>query len=238
MKIIIMPLYGIGDALMSTPALRNIKEKTGAHITYLHMFKTTRDILINNPCIDEGIHFPFLNSGRLEGLRFLLRLRGKFDASINFYPTNRKDYNLASFIVGCPMRIGHRYVLRDIRELNFLKNRTVREDDSLHNVEEDLSLLDFLGINEKTPYPMEVHLSEEEKKAAASWLEGRGLGAAPFIGFHPGSSVFKESIRKRWPFEKVASLIRELSAAYPDFSYLLFGGREENPLKELIREAS
>ncbi|MBI4823323.1 MAG: glycosyltransferase family 9 protein [Nitrospirae bacterium] len=237
MKIIVMPLYGIGDALMSTPSLRNIKENLNAHITYLHMFTATRDILKNNPYVDEHFHFPFLSTSKIKGLRFLLSFRGKYDISINFYPSNRRDYNLASFIIGCPVRIGHRYVRRDIRELNFLKNRTVKEDDSLHNVEENLRLLDFLGIKGK-PYPLEIYLKEEEKESGISWLKDNGLFGHELIGIHPGSSLFKEGIKKRWPHEKFVELLRRLSDAYPQFSYLLFGGKEEISLRETIRDAS
>lgn len=238
MKIIMMPMYGIGDVLMSTPALRNIKEVLNAHITYLHMYKTTRDILIGNPYVDESFYFPFLEASRIEGLKFLLKFRKKYDVSINFYPSNRKDYNLASFVIGCPVRIGHRYVIRDIRELNFLKNKTVKEDDSLHNVEEDLRLLEFLGIKERKPYPMEIYLKEEEKESGIRWLKDNGLFGHELIGIHPGSSVFKEGIKKRWPHEKFTELLRRLNDAYPQFSYLLFGGKEEMSLRDSIRDAS
>lgn len=236
MKIVIMPLYGIGDALMSTPALRNIGERLGVKVTYLHMFKSTRDALEGNPYIAENIHFPFLSSGKLAGVKRLLGLRGKFDASINFYPSNRKDYNLASFLVGAPVRIGHRYVLRDFAELNFLKNRTVKEDDSLHNVEENLRLLSFIGIKDPVPFPLEIYLSDGEKNWGLQWLKSRGIHGAPLAGFHPGSSLFKEHAKKRWG--KYAGLIREFSARHPEFVFLLFGGKEEYSLKqEIINEA-
>jgi len=238
MRIVILPLYGFGDVLMSTPALRNLKEQTGAHIAYLHMFTTTRDILIGNPYVDENIHFPFLDASRLEGIRFLLRFRKKFDASINFYPSNRKDYNMAAFIIGAPLRLGHRYVLRDIREWNFLKNRTLREDDGLHNVEEDLRLLDFLGIGQKTPYPLEIYLSDDERHYAEGWLKERNASGRPILGLHPGSSVFKAHTQKRWPGEKFAPLLRKLGALYPDLLFFLFGGKEEDPLKQELKETS
>jgi heptosyltransferase-2 len=235
MNIIILPLYGIGDVLMSTPAVRNLKEQIGARITYLHMFRTTYDILQGNPYIDENIHFPFLEASRLQGIKFLMGFRKKYDASINFYPSNRRDYSLAAFIIGCPMRIGHRYVRRDLRELNFLKNRTYKEDDGLHNVEEDLRLLDFLGIKEKTPYPLEIYLSEEEKTLAGSWFEKRGISGRLAIGFHPGSSVFKAHDRKRWQAGKFAELIRRLAEKDGAFVFLIFGGPEERTLKEEVR---
>lgn len=235
MNIIIPPLYGIGDVLMSTPAVRNLKEQIGARITYLHMFRTTHDILQGNPYIDENVYFPFLEKTRLQGIRFLMGFRKKYDASISFYPSNRKDYSLAALIIGCPIRIGHRYVRRDLRELNFLKNRTYREDDGLHNVEEDLRLLDFLGVRERTPYPLEIYLSEEEKTLAKGWFDKRGLSGRPAVGFHPGSSVFKAHDKKRWKAEKFVELIRELAKKDKNFVFLIFGGPEENILKDEVR---
>jgi len=239
-EIIIMPMYGIGDMIMATPALRNLKQRTGAHITCLHMFKTTREILLGNPHIDEHHHFPFLTSTRLSGLRFLYQFRKrKAEASINFYPSNRRDYNLASFVVGCPVRIGHRYREHDIRGMSFLNNRTLMEDDTLHNVEEDLRLLSFLGIAAPTPYAMEIYLSEEERTAAAHWLRERRIEvdkeSVPLIGMHAGSSTFKDHTHKRWPEERFALLIDELVRIHPEASVLLFGGREELAMKEHLR---
>jgi heptosyltransferase-2 len=235
LHVLLMPLYGIGDALMATPAIRNIKERLGARITFLHMFKTTRDIMLNNPNVDENIHFPFLEAGKTAGVRYLLGLRGRFDVSINFYPSNRKDYNMAAFLAGCPVRIGHRYRIYDLRELNFLKNRTFMESDDLHNVEEDLRLLSFLGISDPEAYPLEIHLAPEEEEAATMWLVQRGIGGRRLVGLHPGSSLFKESGKKRWPQEKFSALVGRLAEARPDIAFLLFGGPEERELKEAVK---
>ena len=233
-KILILPLYGIGDVLMSTPAVRNLREQLDCEITYLHMFKTTHDILLNNPHIRENIFFPFLTSSKTEGISFLLQFRKKFDCSINFYPSNRRDYNLAAYIVGSPVRIGHRYVIRDIAELNFLKNRTVREDDSLHNVEEDLRLLDFLGLKTTKSYPLDFFPTEEEIHFAARWIQKRKIESQMLVGMHPGASAFKNHTNKKWPEASFAALIDMLSSELRDSSFLLFGGPEEKQLRELL----
>lgn len=233
-RLIALPLYGIGDVLLTTPALRNIKEKTGAGITYLHMFRATRDILENNPHVDENIHFPFLDRSRLEGLRFLRGLRGRFDASINFYPTNRRDYSLAAFIVGCPLRVGHRYKLHDLRGLNFLKNSTVMEDDSLHCVQENLRLLPLLGIRDPEPYPLGIYLTDEERAFAGAWFEKAGVTSDTLIGMHPGTSLFKGHARRRWPPERFAALINAILGSMPEARVMLFGGPEERPIREEV----
>ena len=233
-KILVLPMYGIGDVLMTTPAIRNLKEQSDAEITYLHMFKTTRDILINNPYIDENIHFPFLEAGRLKGLRFLLELRKKYDYSINFYPSNRSQYNIAAFVIGSPVRIGHRYTVKDLEELNFLKNKTAKEDDKLHNVEENLRLLGFLDIKEPNPYPLEIYLTDEEISFARRWLEENGIGKKILIGIHPGTSAFKNQYKRRWNEASFANLIDRLSDKKKDSVILLFGGPEEQSLKKSI----
>jgi heptosyltransferase-2 len=233
-KILVLPMYGIGDVLMTTPAIRNLKEQLDAEITYLHMFKTTKDILLNNPYVDKSIFFPFLESGKLSGLRFLLDLRHTYDCSINFYPSNRRQYNLAAFIAGGPVRIGHRYVLRDFLELNFLKNRTVKEDDHLHNVEENLRLLNFLGIKDTKPYPLEIYFTEEEKSFAHRWLKERQIDKNILIGIHPGTSTFKNHDKRRWPETSFAELIDKLSAELRGSIFLLFGGTEEKSLRDTI----
>jgi ADP-heptose:LPS heptosyltransferase len=233
-KIIVLPLYGIGDVLMTTPAIRNLKEQSDVEITYLHMFKTTRDILINNPYVDNNIHFPFLEAGKLSGLRFLKDLRNKYDVSINFYPSNRRQYNIAAFIVGSPVRIGHRYVCRDRMELNFLKNKTLKEDDNLHNVEENLRLLKFLGIQEAKPYPLEFYLTQEEVSFAQQWIQGYGIDESKLIGIHPGTSTFKNHEKKRWPDASFAKLIDRISAEVHNSIFLLFGGPEEESLRNKI----
>lgn len=233
-KILVLPLYGIGDVLMTTPAVRNLKEKTGAEITFLHMFETTRDILLNNPYIDEHLHFPFLRRSKLDGLRFLLGFRKKFDCSINFYPSNRRDYNLAAFIVGSPSRIGHRYSTRDLLELNFLKNRTIMEDDRLHNVEENLRLLDVLGLKDNLPYPMEIFLTEEEVAFSDNWLRDRKLGGKILVGIHPGASRFKNHDKKRLSEGSFAEMIDRLGKELGSGVFLLFGGPEEKLLRQKI----
>jgi len=237
MRIIALPLYGIGDVLMCTPALRNIKEcLPDSHITFLHMFETTRDILLGNSNVDENRYFPFLQPGmKGRGFKFLLDFRGKYDISINFYPSNRRDYNLAALLVGCKERIGHRYRLLDFMQLNFLKNRTVLEDDLLHNVEENLRLLAFIGIKEPRRYPLELHLLAEEEHGALEWLTARKLRDRVIVGFHPGSSVFKEHAQKRWPLEKFAALIDGFVENRPESFVILFGGPEEDPLKDSLR---
>ncbi|MBF0557406.1 MAG: glycosyltransferase family 9 protein [Nitrospirae bacterium] len=232
MNIIVLPLYGIGDVLMTTPALKVLKTHLkDCRITYLNMFRSTYEVLRNNPNIDSLLHFPFLEKSALETLRYALPLRGKFDCSINFYPSNRRQYNMLAYLIGARTRIGHHYLHLDNRELNFLKNRTVTEDPRLHNVEENMRLLEFLGIKADTVPPMEIFLSPEEDNKGEVLIGPSP--AAIKIGVHAGTSIFKGHANKRWPRENFVELINRL----PEYGFYLFGDKDEEEANAFISDS-
>ena len=89
MKILILALSGIGDALMFTPALKLMRQSfPDAQIDALVMFKAVKDMYERNPDFNNVYYFDFLNQGALKSLLFVLKLRKKYDASLNVYPSN------------------------------------------------------------------------------------------------------------------------------------------------------
>ena len=92
MKILILALSGIGDALMFTPALQLIRrELPDAQIDALVMFKGVKDMYDRNDDFNNVFHFDFLKEGAFNSLKYVIKLRGKYDAAINVYPSNRKE---------------------------------------------------------------------------------------------------------------------------------------------------
>jgi len=60
MKILVVALSGIGDALMFTPALRILRYKLpDAEIDALVMYNGVREIYRTNPNLNKTIHFNF-----------------------------------------------------------------------------------------------------------------------------------------------------------------------------------
>ena len=126
MKIIIIALSGIGDALMFTPALKLLRAQLpDAQIDVLVMFKGARDIFINNPNINNVYRFDFLQKGSVKSLKYILSLRGNYDTSINVYPSNRKEYNIISFLIGAKNRAAVKYLRRDFSNLGFLNGMII-----------------------------------------------------------------------------------------------------------------
>lgn len=244
-KILIIALPGLGDALMSTPMLALLrKARPDAEIHVLVMFAATRELFMTNPNLDHIHYFDFINVNKFEGFLYLLHLRKlSFDVSVNIYPENRREYNFFSYLLGAKKRIGMKYGHRNWQNLNWLNTDLIREDDSYHCVEENVRLLSALAITpeikEGTLPNLELHLLPEHTAFAEEWmLKNTNYGSRTTnhelrIGFHAGTALFKNHIRRRWAPEKFAELAKkikhELGAAI-----FLFGGPDDIEPNEII----
>ncbi len=236
MKILIIALSGIGDALMFSPSLKLLKkELPDSSIDILVMINSARSLYQKNPYIDNVILFDFLKESFLSSTKFVLSLRKKYDISINVYPSNRKEYNLINFLIGAKKRAGVKYLRKNNRNLGFLNNTTFLEDDSLHNVQTNIKLVEkLLNKNFEEEPPLEFPLSEEDISFSEEYLKSLNISEDDLvIGFHPGCATLKNHIKRRWEPEKFAGLAK-LLIENQNAKILLFGGPEEDGLKENI----
>ena len=231
MKVLITPLFGLGDTLMFTPALEILKMNRPDWTIDVFTFKRSNyEILIDNPYIDNLIFEPMLTWNKLKVIGYMLKsLRGKYDVVINFYPSNRKDYNIFAFLTGARYRLGHRYLDMNFKEWNFLKNLTIDESTQMHCVEQNIRLLELLGINNNmNEIPdMKVYLSDEEVEKGEIYLK---QWDSIKIGLHTGTSRFKNHINRRWPKEYFLEIVNY----FKEVKFLLFGTDEEKEENEYI----
>ncbi len=238
MKILVLALSGIGDALMFTPALKLLRQSLPtARIDALVMYKGTKEIYGQNPDLTDVIHFDFLNEGAVKSLKFVLSIRKKYDATINVYPSNRKEYNIINFLIGAKQRAGVRYLRMDFQNLSWLNNVTVLEDDETHNVQTNIKLIEkLLNKNFAEEPAMQISLSESDKLFAKNFLKENNIYENDFVvGFHPGCATLKNHIKRRWEPDKFAGLGKKLIKEN-NAKILLFGGPEEEALKLSIKE--
>lgn len=236
MKILILALSGIGDALMFTPALKLLRQSLpSAQIDALVMFNGTKEIYETNPNFNKVIHFDFLKEGTLNSLKFVLGLRKKYDATINVYPSNRKEYNLINFFIGAKQRAGIEYLRMNGQNLGWLNNVTVPENDKTHNAQTNIKLIEKLLNKRFDEEPgMEIHLSDENKKFEKDYLKKNSIKENDIVvGFHPGCATLKNHIKRRWEPEKFAELGKKLIKE-KNAKIFLFGGPEEEELKSSI----
>lgn len=238
-KILILALSGIGDALMFTPAIVKLREiYPDAQIDALVMFKGAYDIYNRLPELNNLIHFDFLNEGAFNSLKFVFSLRGNYDKVINVYPANRREYNIINWIIGSKERAAVRYLRNDFINLGFLNNRTITENDSLHNVEENISLIEKLSGEKINEIPaLKFPLQNDELKFAEKYLSNLNIGSETvLIGFHPGCNTLKNHANRRWDTENFAALANKLIEEKNAF-ILIFGGLEEKELKASVKES-
>jgi heptosyltransferase-2 len=236
MRILIIALSGIGDALMFTPALVKLrKAMPSAKIDALVMFKGVKDVFEKLPQINQVHFFDFMNAGKADSFFYILSLRKKYDTTFSVYPSNRKEYNLMSFLIGAKFRFGVRYLRNDLLNFGFLNNVRITEDDAVHNAEENFRMVEkFLDENFDNIPPLEFCLEEDDLLYYSDFLNEKQIKREDFVvGFHPGCNTLKNHDKRRWEVEKFAELAKLLIQNH-NAKVLVFGGSEEQHLKDSI----
>ena len=111
MKILVISLAGIGDTLIATPLIHELRENfPAATIDVLVMWPGAKDLLEHNPHVNRVFQKNLMKCGRLEALRFLWSLRREgYQLSINTHPQSRIHYRIAAWLAGAEVRISHEY---------------------------------------------------------------------------------------------------------------------------------
>ncbi len=236
MKILVIALAGIGDALIATPLIRELRANfPDATIDALLMWPGAKDLLENNPHLNRVYQKNLIKSGKLEGLTFLWSLRkNRYDVSLNTHPQPRIHYRIAARIVGAPWRFSHEYECFG-RLDHKLINHVLPQDYTRHSIENNLDVLPLVGAKVKLPaHEMEIFLKPEEEKWAEDFLAQNKLAGQKILGVHVGSGGTKNLPLKRWPLKNHAGLIRRLNQERPDIRVLLFGGPEETKDHQVV----
>lgn len=229
MKFLINALSGNGDALMFSPALRLLKEKLpDSEIDMLVMFRSVKDMYKENPFLNE-IHFiDFLKQSKLRSLSDVRRLsKNNYDYSINVYPANRMEYNITNSFLGAKKKIAHHYLHTGLARGEFFNDILVNEIKDRHNVLQNLDLIKpIVNVSDEEAGSMEIFFSSEYREKAEVWLKENNPENKLLVGFHPGSSILKNHIHKRWDKAKYAELGNMLMKDY-NAKILLFGNEFE-----------
>jgi heptosyltransferase-2 len=237
MKILVIALSGIGDALMFTPTLDKIKiEFPNAKIDVLAMFKGVEEIYSTLPEISNVIYFNFMKEGISKSIAFINKLRkNKYDVSISVYPSNRKEYNVISWLIGAKKRLAAKYIRQDFINLGFLNNVRIMENDDTHNVETNFKLFTKFSNNHNIPIPpLKLVLNNNHLSFADNFLLEHNVNQKDIVvGFHSGCNTLKNHINRRWSPENFAELGKSLLTNY-NCKILLFGAGDEIELNNKI----
>ncbi len=236
MKILVISLAGIGDTLLATPLIRELRANFPyATIDALVLWPGARDLIEYNPHLNHVHQKNLIKAGRMESLQFLWSLRkNRYDVSINTHPQSRIHYRIAARIVGAKTRISHEYENFGALDRQ-LANRILPQDYFRHSIENNLNVLPLLGAEKKLPtHETEIFLTADDEKWADEFLAKNELFGQKILGLHVGSGGTKNLPLKRWPVKNYAGLVRQLNKERPDIRILLFGGPEETRDHEIV----
>jgi heptosyltransferase-2 len=214
-KILVRSTNWIGDAIMTTPAVRTIRENfPAAEITMLAQ-PWMADVFAASPHVDRII--PYEKKGRHRGLAGMLRLSRelralRFDMAILLQ--NAFEAALLAKLAGIPVRAGYR---RDARSLLLSHGVSIRaEIRRRHQVFYYQAMLADLGL---TCGGNELFLAHRDSDLEFARNLRKGLGAGLVIGINPGAAY---GPAKCWPAERyglLAAGLHRLTGA----KFLVFG---------------
>lgn len=197
-RLLIIRADNMGDVIMTTPALRALKETFGAHITLLTSSMAHR-IVPFIPNIDDMIvaDLPWVKAGLTldaQGLQDLITIlkRGRFDAAIIFtvYSQNPLPAAMLAMLAGIPKRLAY------CRENPYaLLTDWVPDPEPYryiqHQVERDLKLVNSIGAF-TTHDQLELRVESGQDRTTRLKLQQAGINLPPrYIILHPGVSEVK-----------------------------------------------
>lgn len=229
MKILVIALAGIGDCLIATPLIHELRlHYPDAELEALVFWPGSRDLLEGNPHLNTIHQRNLVKDGRVRAVRYLLQLRRrKYDITINAHPQGPIHYRIAAGLIQGRLRLSHRYEKHGVLD-SILVNRTLPQDYTLHSIQNNNRLLELLEKKPLLPsHEMEIYLAPAEVQWAGEFIQQRRLNHRQRLGIHVGSGGTKNLSLKRWPLAHYIELLQQLSRARPDLAVLLFGGPEE-----------
>lgn len=238
MRILINALSGIGDAIMFSPALTLLKKHLpDAEIDMLVMFRQVEEIYRTNPAVKNIYFFDLLKQSKLQSIKDILSLRkNKYNASINVYPSNRREYNGIQFVLGAKKRIAKRYNHYSRSNFDFLNNHLVDEVKDRHNVLQNFDLIKVLSpvAKEEELGGFDIKIPMDDEVFARKYFIDNALDGKLVIGFHAGSATLKGHINKRWSADKYIELAKQLHKKY--FAHIMLFGTETDVNEWIYKE--
>ncbi len=229
-RILIVRSDRIGDVILSTPVIRNLRLAfPSSHIAFLCK-PYTKGIVEKNPHLDEVIVYDKdkTQKGTLSSIAFSLSLRKKrFDWALILNPSLR--LHLITFFAGISLRIGWNtkggWLLT--KRLAHTKPQGLK-----HELEYTLDILRALGIPvvDKSLY---FPVSPEVEVRVKELLLREGLkNDEGFVVYHPSASCPS----KRWPIEHFLRLINILQRETKYKAVVISSKEEKDVAKDLIEK--
>ena len=231
-KILVIQLRQIGDVLLTTPAVRALREQyPDSTIWYLTETGPSK-ILQGNPHIDRIVTRQ-RKASLADDLKLLWTLRQeRFDLLIDFFSNGRSAW--MSFVTGARHRVAVRHAGRAFWYTFTPNIQTGRG----YAPEDKLALLRAIGIQGELTPPV-LTIPDAAKNYIDAFFKARGLDTPPAAAQSPIVTIDPTSRRqaRRWLPERYAQLADELLERYQARCIFLWGPGEQEMIESLVKQA-
>ena len=231
-KMLVIQLRQIGDVLLTTPAVRALREQyPDSTIWYLTETGPSK-ILQGNPHIDRIVTRQ-RKASLADDLKLLWTLRQeRFDLLIDFFSNGRSAW--MSFVTGARHRVAVRHAGRAFWYTFTPNIQTGRG----YAPEDKLALLRAIGIQGELTPPV-LTIPDAAKNYIDAFFKARGLDTPPAAAQSPIVTIDPTSRRqaRRWLPERYAQLADELLERYQARCIFLWGPGEQEMIESLVKQA-
>ena len=212
-RLLVIKLRGIGDVLLSTPLIENLKKQfPHLQIDYL-CEEFACDVLRGNPWLDNVILF---NKRKESGFDLIKKIRQKkYDIIIDLYGNPRTAF--LTFTSGAKYRIGFPFRGRSYAYTDLVTPR----GGEVHNVDFNLDVLKHFEIPITSRRPI-FPLLNNEKQFAEDYFVQNGLSSKTVIGINASGGWYT----KKWDLTSYASLVNKISQTEQCIVLLFWGPGE------------
>ena len=225
MRVLIIRLSSMGDIVLTTPILRDLKEKYPEIVIDYLVMDAFKEAISGNPHIDNLILFDKRkNDGLIDLIRFGLELR-KNNYTYVFDLHSKLRSRILSFLIGAKL---FRYKKRKFIKTLLVKLRLMRykvDDTIVRNYYKPFKDLGLFYSGEKLEFYFD--------KASEERIENLEIDFKNTVAIAPGAS--KET--KKWRKDGFSELIRLIVKKY-EKSVVLIGAESERKMCEEIIEQS
>ena len=221
-KILVIKFGGIGDILLATPVLPNLKDYFPEAEIYFLTLRHSRDILIDNPYLTRAFTY---DPSEDKSLCLIKNIRNqKYDLVIDLFGNPRTA--LITFLSGAKYRFGFKFRGRDYA----YNIKVMGRGGIVHNVEFNLDALRALDIpivSKKLHLPMNIVHDE----FAEEFIKTYNVDSKKIIGISKTGGW--ES--KRYKVSDYIELINKLNELYEVNFILIWGNKKEKENCEYIK---
>lgn len=232
-KILIVNTHGIGDIVMTLPAIKELLD-IGYQVALLLKSQVEEDVVRSSFSneINANLEFFHLKSFQKAGVigywSLLAALRKKrFDVAMAAYSSHDIKFNILAYLSGSSFRVGLG------GRLSFLNTVNVSNYESVHKTIRNQEIA--AHIDSKIMFKSSVLPKYEPSRSRREIEKEYSLDPKKeIVALAPGCGELEK--HKRWPIKKFAELAQQLSDR--DKQVLIIGGPGEEHLSKYILEHS